>query len=114
MIGGEYNRVTAVIKHNGKVIHHLHGKWDECLYLTDAKKDNVSHMTFYELQEQVFLDVREMPVLPKKVLDVPYQGPYESRRLWNHVTQAIRSPEGPQWKVVEEEKTKLGISSVFS
>lgn len=49
MIGGEYNRVTAVIKHNGKVIHHLHGKWDECLYLTDAKKDNVSHMIFYEL-----------------------------------------------------------------
>lgn len=41
MIGGEYNRVTAVIKQNGKVLHHIHGKWDECLYLTDAKKNNV-------------------------------------------------------------------------
>ena len=97
MIGGDYNRVTAVIKHDGKVIHHLHGKWDECLYLTDAKKQN----------EEVFLDVRTMPVLPKKVLDVPYQGPYESRRLWNNVTQAIRKSEGPDWKTVEENKTKL-------
>lgn len=67
-----------------------------------------------ELQEQVFLDVRQMTVLPKKVLDVPYQGPYESRRLWNNVTQAIRSPEGPQWKIVEEEKTKLGRPSISS
>lgn len=55
-----------------------------------------------------------MTVLPKKVLDVPYQGPYESRRLWNNVTQAIRSPEGPQWKIVEEEKTKLGRPSISS
>ena len=41
MIGGDYNRVTAVIKHNNTLIHNLHGKWDECLYLTDAKKNNV-------------------------------------------------------------------------
>lgn len=42
MIGGELNCVSAVIKHNNQVIHHLHGKWDECFYLTDAKKNNVS------------------------------------------------------------------------
>ena len=60
------------------------------------------------IQEQIFLDVRQLPVLPKKVLDIPYQGPYESRRLWSNVTQAIRKPEGPDWKTVEENKTKLG------
>ena len=27
MFGGEYNRVTATISHNGEVIHHLHGHW---------------------------------------------------------------------------------------
>ena len=41
MMGGELNRVTAVIYHNGQVIHHLNGKWDECFYLSDAKKKNV-------------------------------------------------------------------------
>lgn len=56
----------------------------------------------------MFLDVRQLTVLPKKVLDVPYQGPYESRRLWNNVTTAIRKTEGPDWKTVEVEKTKLG------
>ena len=60
------------------------------------------------IQEQIFLDVRQLPVLPKKVLDIPYRGPYESRRLWSNVTQAIRKPEGPDWKTVEENKTKLG------
>lgn len=50
----------------------------------------------------------QLTVLPKKVLGVPYQGPYESRRLWNKVTQAIRRPEGPDWKTVEAEKTRLG------
>ena len=41
MIGGEYNRVTATISHNGEVIHHLHGHWDSVYYLSDAKKQNV-------------------------------------------------------------------------
>lgn len=47
-------------------------------------------------------------MLPKKVLDIPYQGPYESRRLWRNVTAAIRKSDGPDWKTVEEEKTRLG------
>ena len=55
------------------------------------------------------MDVTKMVVLPKKVLDVPYQGLYESRRLWNNVTQAIRRPEGPDWDTVQAEKTKLGM-----
>ena len=50
----------------------------------------------------------KLTVLPKKVLDVPYQGPYESRRLWNKVTTAILRAEGPDWKTVEQEKTRLG------
>ena len=61
-----------------------------------------------DTQESVFLDVTKLTVLPKKVLDVPYEGPFESRRLWSKVTEAIRRPEGPDWKTVEENKTKLG------
>ena len=56
----------------------------------------------------MFLDVTKLTVLPKKVLNVPYQGPYESRRLWNKVTMGIRRAEGPDWKTVEQEKTRLG------
>lgn len=41
LFGGDYNRVTAVISHNGQVIHHLEGKWDEAFYLSDASKQNV-------------------------------------------------------------------------
>lgn len=41
MFRGELNCVTAVIKHHDEVIHRLHGKWDECFYLTDAKEQNV-------------------------------------------------------------------------
>ena len=55
------------------------------------------------------MDVTKLVVLPKKVLDVPYQGLYESRRLWNNVTQAIRRAEGPDWDTVQVEKTKLGM-----
>ncbi|KNB44740.1 oxysterol-binding protein [Blastocystis sp. subtype 4] len=97
MFGGDYNRVTATITHNGEVIHYLHGHWDSCFYLTDPSKK----------QESLFLDVTKLTVLPKKVLDVPYQGPYESRCLWNTVTQAIRRPEGPDWNTVQVNKTKL-------
>ena len=61
-----------------------------------------------DTQETVFLDVTKLTVLPKKVLDVPYEGPFESRRLWSKVTEAIRRPEGPDWKTVEEGKTQLG------
>ena len=50
----------------------------------------------------------KLTVLPKKVLDVPYEGPYESSRLWNKVTTAIRRAEGPDWKTAEQEKTRLG------
>lgn len=51
-----------------------------------------------------------MKVLPKRVLDIPYQGEMESRRLWNSVTQAIQQPEGPDWDRVQREKTLLGRS----
>ena len=61
-----------------------------------------------DTQETEFLDVTKLTVLPKKVLDVPYEGPFESRRLWSKVTEAICRPEGPDWKTVEENKTKLG------
>ena len=43
MFGGESNRVTATIAHNGEVIHHLHGHWDSVFYLSDAKKQNVGN-----------------------------------------------------------------------
>ena len=55
-----------------------------------------------------FLDVTELTVLPKKVLDISHQGMFESRRLWEKVTQAIQQLEGPDWKTVQIEKTKLG------
>ena len=58
-----------------------------------------------DTQETEFLDVTKLTVLPKKVLDVPDDGPFESRRLWSKVTEAIRRPEGPDWKTVEENKT---------
>ena len=51
-----------------------------------------------------------MKVLPKRVLDIPYQGEMESRRLWNSVTQAIQQPEGPDWDRVQREKAMLGRS----
>ena len=55
-----------------------------------------------------FLDITSLTVLPKKVLDISHQGMFESRRLWEKVTQAIQQPEGPDWKTVQIEKSKLG------
>ena len=46
--------------------------------------------------------------MPKKVLAISHQGMFESRRLWEKVTQAIQRPEGPDWKTVQIEKSKLG------
>lgn len=62
----------------------------------------------FTLKIEPFLDVTTLTVLPKKVLDISHQGMYESRRLWEKVTRAIRRPEGPDWKTVQIEKTKLG------
>lgn len=63
----------------------------------------------HDTQETEFLDVTKLTVLPKKVLDVPYEGPF---RVASPVEQGdggdSPTPEGPDWKTVEENKTKLG------
>ena len=42
LFGGDYNRVTAVIYHNGAVIHRLRGHWDSAYYLAGPAGENVA------------------------------------------------------------------------
>ena len=41
LFGGDYNRVTAVIYHNGTPIHRLRGHWDSAFYLAGPAGENV-------------------------------------------------------------------------
>ena len=65
--------------HTGKTIHHLKGKWDDKIWLLSPNQK----------EEVLFLDVKALQVYKPEVQMVAQQGLYESRRLWNEVSQYI-------------------------
>ncbi|KAL2081563.1 hypothetical protein ACEWY4_023416 [Coilia grayii] len=78
--GGKLHRVNAEVKHNptNAVVCRVQGEWNGTMELS------------YSSGETRLIDVTKLPVTRKRVRPLDKQGPYESRRLWQHVTEALR------------------------
>ncbi|XP_028834941.1 oxysterol-binding protein-related protein 10 isoform X2 [Denticeps clupeoides] len=79
--GGKVHRVTAEVKHNptGTIVCKAQGEWNGILEFT------------YSNGETKVIDTCKLPVIRKKIRPVEKQGQSESRRLWQHVTCALKS-----------------------
>ena len=76
------------------------GHWDGEVRLTPAgAKDDGGGAAW--------LDVRQEPVSPKRVLPLPLQGPWESRALWVHCAAALSARPTVDWAAVDLEKAQL-------
>uniref|UniRef100_A0A672MWG3 Oxysterol-binding protein n=1 Tax=Sinocyclocheilus grahami TaxID=75366 RepID=A0A672MWG3_SINGR len=78
--GGKLHRVNAEVKHNptNSVVCRVQGEWNGVLEFN------------YTSGETRVLDVTKLPVTRKRVRPNELQGPYESRRLWQHVTESLK------------------------
>ncbi|XP_066543480.1 oxysterol-binding protein-related protein 11 [Amia ocellicauda] len=81
--GGKLHKVTAEVKHNptNAVVCRVQGEWNGVLEFT------------YHNGETRVVDVTQLPVTKKRVRPNEMQGPYESRRLWQNVTEALRKKD---------------------
>ncbi|KAG9466972.1 hypothetical protein GDO78_015815 [Eleutherodactylus coqui] len=77
--GGKLHRVTGEVKHNvtNTVVCKIQGEWNSILEFTSSNGDTRN------------VDLTKLPVTRKRVRPVEKQGPFESRRLWSHVTEAL-------------------------
>ncbi|XP_061744976.1 oxysterol-binding protein-related protein 11-like [Nerophis ophidion] len=81
--GGKLHKVTGEVKHNATnaVVCRIQGEWNGALEF------------IYTSGETKVIDVTKLPVTKKLVRPVEKQGPTESRRLWQHVTEALRQKD---------------------
>uniref|UniRef100_A0A8C2WV07 Oxysterol-binding protein n=1 Tax=Cyclopterus lumpus TaxID=8103 RepID=A0A8C2WV07_CYCLU len=81
--GGKLHKVTGEVKHNttNAVVCRVQGEWNGVLEFS------------YTSGETRVVDVTKLPVSKKRVRPVEKQGPTESRRLWQHVTEALRQKD---------------------
>lgn len=78
--GGKVHRVSAEVKQNssGTVVCKAQGEWNGTLEFT------------YSSGETKVIDTNKLPVIRKMIRPVEKQGRRESRRLWSHVTAALK------------------------
>ncbi|KAM6893918.1 oxysterol-binding protein-related protein 11-like [Xenentodon cancila] len=81
--GGKLHKVTAEVKHNptNTVVCRVQGEWNGVLEFS------------YTSGETRVVDITKLPVTRKQVRPIEKQGPTESRRLWQHVTEALRQKD---------------------
>ncbi|XP_043088979.1 oxysterol-binding protein-related protein 10 [Puntigrus tetrazona] len=78
--GGKVHRVSAEVKQNssGTVVCKAQGEWNGTLEF------------IYSSGETKVIDTNKLPVIRKMIRPVEKQGRTESRRLWQHVTAALK------------------------
>ncbi|XP_053570228.1 oxysterol-binding protein-related protein 10 [Bombina bombina] len=79
--GGKVHRVTAEVKHNptNTIVCKAQGEWNGLLEF------------IYSNGETKVIDTTKMPVIRKKIRPLRKQGHFESRRIWENVTNALKS-----------------------
>lgn len=97
--GGKVHRVTAEVKHNptSTVVCKAQGEWNGTLEFT------------YSNGETKVIDTTKLTVIRKKIRPLEKQGPFESRRLWQHVTNSLKAGDidlATQHKHLLEEKQR--------
>jgi len=95
----EIARVTVKVSESStkKVLYEIDGHWDSTFTITDKATGKSSE----------FLDVSKLKVAPKWVVPIPLQNPWESRRLWGPVTEALMERPDVDWNEVTRRKLKL-------
>ncbi|XP_020601785.1 oxysterol-binding protein-related protein 11-like isoform X2 [Orbicella faveolata] len=83
--GGKLHRVTGEVKNTstGRVICKVNGEWNGKIELSFT-----SHQ-----EEPRILDTQTLPVCRKRVCPQASQGEFESRRLWQKVTHALKTDD---------------------
>ncbi|NXV87351.1 OSB11 protein, partial [Calonectris borealis] len=78
--GGKLHRVTGEVKQNttNTVVCRVQGEWNSVLEFT------------YSNGETKYVDLTKLSVTKKRVRPLEKQGPFESRKLWQHVTESLR------------------------
>uniref|UniRef100_A0A9J8AY68 Oxysterol-binding protein n=1 Tax=Cyprinus carpio carpio TaxID=630221 RepID=A0A9J8AY68_CYPCA len=78
--GGKLHRVSAEVKQNssGTVVCKAQGEWNGTLEF------------IYSSGETKVIDTNKLPIIRKMIRPVKKQGRTESRRLWQHVTAALK------------------------
>uniref|UniRef100_G1KQ26 Oxysterol-binding protein-related protein 10 n=1 Tax=Anolis carolinensis TaxID=28377 RepID=G1KQ26_ANOCA len=78
--GGKVHRVTAEVKHNSTntIVCKAQGEWNGILEFT------------YSNGETKIIDTTKLPIIRKKIRPTAKQGPFESRHLWQQVTNALK------------------------
>ncbi|XP_029461144.1 oxysterol-binding protein-related protein 11 isoform X2 [Rhinatrema bivittatum] len=81
--GGKLHRVTAEVKQNASntVVCRVQGEWNSVLEFT------------YSNGETKSIDLTKLSVKRKQVRPIEKQGPFESRQLWKHVTEALKEAD---------------------
>lgn len=79
--GGKVHRVTAEVKHNPTniIVCKAQGEWNGTLEFT------------YNSGETKVIDTTKLAVLRKNIRPLEKQGPTESRRIWENVTNALKA-----------------------
>ncbi|XP_042330148.1 oxysterol-binding protein-related protein 11 [Sceloporus undulatus] len=90
--GGKLHRVTGEVKQNATntVVCRVQGEWNSILEFT------------YNNGETKCMDLTKLSVTRKRVRPIEKQGPFESRKLWQHVTESLR--DGDIDKATEHKK----------
>lgn len=104
--GGKRNRITAEVyaPSQKKPILSVHGEWNGVMY---AKRPNSS-------TTEVFVDTFNMPIVQKKVRKIHTQEEFESRRLWQDVTHALKvndieTATGGKHKLEEKQRSDARV-----
>uniref|UniRef100_A0A8C5QJF7 Oxysterol-binding protein n=1 Tax=Leptobrachium leishanense TaxID=445787 RepID=A0A8C5QJF7_9ANUR len=79
--GGKVHRVTAEVKHNptNTIVCKAQGEWNGTLEFS------------YSSGETKVIDTTKLQSIQKKIRPVNKQGPMESRRIWENVTNALKA-----------------------
>nr|XP_028599704.1 oxysterol-binding protein-related protein 11 isoform X2 [Podarcis muralis] len=90
--GGKLHRVTGEVKQNATntVVCRVQGEWNSILEFT------------YSNGETKCMDLTKLSVTRKRVRPIEKQGAFESRKLWQHVTESLR--DGDIDKATEHKK----------
>ncbi|XP_038652837.1 oxysterol-binding protein-related protein 10-like [Scyliorhinus canicula] len=98
--GGKVHRVTAEVKYNptNTIVCKAQGEWNGTLEFT------------YSNGETKVIDTTKLPVIRKKIRPIKKQGLFESRRLWELVTNALQDGNigaATEYKHLLEERQRV-------
>ncbi|KAH9413390.1 Oxysterol-binding protein- protein 9 [Dermatophagoides pteronyssinus] len=83
--GGKRNRINAeIFDPNKKLLATINGEWNGRMEVKFIRNKSL------QPKSEPFVDTKTLPVIKKQVKPINEQEDYESRKLWKHVTLALK------------------------